>query len=93
MLVNSLHVLLLKCNHLLLLALVLDLLRPLPLDLQHLALLRVVHCSVMEVQQFLSLRHHDLKEGDRADFEVSFHFVDLHEWENQTFCTGHTLHS
>ena len=82
MLVNSLHVLLLECDHLLLLALVLDLLRSLPLDLQHLALLRVVHRTVVEVQQFLSLRHHDLEEGDRADFEVSFHFVDLHEWEN-----------
>ena len=55
MLVNSLHVLLLECDHLLLLALVLDFLRPLPLDLQHLALLRVVHRTVVEVQQFLSL--------------------------------------
>ena len=82
MLVNSLHVLLLECDHLLLLALVLDLLRPLPLDLKHLALFCVIHCPVVEVQQFLSLRHHDLEEGDRADFEVSFHFVDLHEWEN-----------
>ena len=55
MLINSLHVLLLECDHLLLLALVLDFLRPLPLDLQHLALLRVVHRTVVEVQQFLSL--------------------------------------
>ena len=34
-----------------------------------------------------------MEEGDRADFEVSFHFVNLHEWENQALCTGHTLDS
>ena len=93
MLVNSLHVFFFERDHLLLLALMLDFLCPLPLDLQHLALLRIIHSPIMEIQQLLCLLHHDLEERNCAHFKVAFHFINLHERKYQALGTCHTLHS
>ena len=91
MIIDRGHVLFFKCDHLLLLPLVLNLLGSLPLDFKHLATLHIFHRFVMEVEKFLSLLHHILEESDCAHFEVAFHFVNLDEWEYETLSACHTL--
>ena len=57
----------------------LELFGPSALDLKDLAVIRVLHGLVVEVEQLLGLLHHVLEEGDGAHFEITLHLVDLAE--------------
>ena len=69
----------------------LDFLRSLSFDLQHLAYFGIIHGFSLEVEQLLRLHHHILEECHGAHFEITFHLIDFCEREDKALSTCHAL--